>query len=112
MNESKCPKCGSSEYGPGPNFDNLRWIGCYLCGYGFKGDRERAIENHELATRTWRNKVEKLVCVIEELLPFTRMTTLHPPPVVVTSEALVREYRKKYPKPSAPQSPSDAATRA
>ena len=33
-----CPKCGSNEYGPGPNYDNLRWIGCYKCGYGFKKD--------------------------------------------------------------------------
>ena len=34
--EGHCPRCGSAKYGPGPNFDNLRWIGCYECGYGFK----------------------------------------------------------------------------
>lgn len=31
-----CPRCGSKNYGCGPNFDNLRWIGCYDCGYGFR----------------------------------------------------------------------------
>jgi len=32
----KCPECGSNNFGPGPNYDNLRWIGCYDCGHGFK----------------------------------------------------------------------------
>lgn len=43
----KCPRCGSRDYGPGPNFDNLRWIGCYKCGYGFKSEppkRESSFE--------------------------------------------------------------------
>ena len=31
-----CPKCGKNEYGPGPFYDQFRWIGCYACGFGFK----------------------------------------------------------------------------
>lgn len=42
---NKCPKCSSAKYGPGPNFDQFRWIGCYDCGYGFKNMINELITN-------------------------------------------------------------------
>jgi hypothetical protein len=41
---TKCPKCGRNEYGPGPCYDQFRWIGCYACGYGFKDDKSPKFE--------------------------------------------------------------------
>ena len=42
QSEPRCPECGSHNYGCGPNYDNLRWIGCFDCGYGFTRSRNPA----------------------------------------------------------------------
>lgn len=36
--DAKCPRCGSFNFGPGPSYDQFRWIGCNECGHGFQSD--------------------------------------------------------------------------
>lgn len=58
-----CPHCQSRNYGPGPNFDNLRWIGCYDCGYGFKNTKIMSFsisEQQLVKINNWIKGHEKL----------------------------------------------------
>lgn len=77
--------------------------------------RDLETENLELATRARRHKVEKLVCVIEELIPLCKprgWLWLPSAESVIRAENMVDEYRKEHPKMPDSQSPSDVAKRA
>lgn len=69
-------------------------------------NRDLEAENLELATRAWRNQVEKLVCVIEELIPLCkasrRWIELSSVESVIRAENVVDEYRKQYPRTQGP----------
>lgn len=63
-------------------------------------------ENLELVTRVWRIKVERLVCMIEELLPLAALSACMPPDsrrrTFDEGAKLVGQYRKSNPKHSEP----------
>lgn len=77
---------------------------------------KRDLETENLERDNWRHKVEKLVCVIEELIPLCKASRkwieLPSAESVIRAENMADEYRKEHPKLSDPQSPSDAAKRA
>lgn len=73
------------------------------------------LETENFERDSWRHKVEKLVCVIEELIPLCKprgWLWLPSAESVIRAENMVDEYRKEHPKMPDSQSPSDVAKRA